>query len=330
MPIVTIIVPVYNDAVHLPKCVASILAQTFSDWELLLIDDGSQDESPALCDRFASQDTRIRALYQKNAGVSAARNLGLAEAEGSYLSFVDSDDWIEPAMLEDLLTEAEKSGADIVMCDAVTVYSDGRTEPDTITQLPENRVIGRADWSPALLREMAGAVWRCLYRTELVRRHNIRFPVGVKFSEDRIFNLYAMGHADRLSYLKTAYYDRFVNTESAVHRFHADYFEACRLAHRATQEALNAAWNGDEAYRSAYASQLIGGALSAVCNYYYKTSTLSPKERRQAVRRVCEDAELRSALEMCGAQRLRERWLLRKNLPALIWSAKLANRKHGR
>ena len=326
MPKLSIIVPVYNAEPFLDKCVASLLAQTLSDLEIILVDDGSTDASAQLCDSYAEQHAQIRVIHKENAGVSAARNTGIECAEGDYIGFVDADDWVDPGMFGALAAEAVRTGADLVMCDARTVYSDGHTEPDTISGLPESALLQRADLTPQLLLELAGAVWRCIYRREL---SYLRFPVGVKFSEDRIFNLYAMGEAGCISYLKQPFYNRYVNLQSAVHRFHADYFEACKCSARETEKAIRIVWNDDPDLQTAYLGQLISGALMAVCNYYYKTSTLSAAERRSKVKALCGDAVLRDAITRYGADR-RNGWILSRNYNLLIFYAKTANWKHGR
>ena len=136
-PCISIIVPVYNAREYLYRCIDSIIAQTLQSWELLLIDDGSTDESGDICDDYAEKDKRIRVVHQQNAGVSAARNTGLAVARGKYIGFVDSDDWIEYGMFDKLYCAAENEMCSIVMCDATTVYSNGKRELDTIAQLQQ-------------------------------------------------------------------------------------------------------------------------------------------------------------------------------------------------
>ena len=130
MPAISVIVPVYQAEALLPQCVESVLAQTFSDWELLLIDDGSRDGSPTLCDGYAARDPRIRVFHKPNGGVSTARNLGLEQATGPYIAFLDADDAFEPAALETLWYLREKAGADSAGCAHYNVTPDGerRTE----------------------------------------------------------------------------------------------------------------------------------------------------------------------------------------------------------
>lgn len=330
---ISIIVPVYNAEQFLFRCVDSILSQTERCLELILVDDGSKDNSGAICDEYAKRDNRVKVIHQKNAGVSAARNNGISAAAGEYIGFVDSDDWIEPDMFERLLLEARKTGADVVMCDATTVYDDGRTQADTITQLSENRILQKCDFPPSLLLEMAGSAWRCIYKndrySDKLRKYPLTFPLGVKFSEDRIFNLYAFGQANQIAYIRESFYNRYMNTESAVHRFHEDYFEAYKKAADSIEQAIRCAWDDNTKLQKAYLGQFIGGALGAICNYYYKTSTLSAKERKNMVRALCDDRQLRTAIEVYGPDR-KSQWILDRKYSMLIAYARLANLKHGR
>ena len=322
---ISIIVPVYNGEKFLNRCVKSILAQTDTDFELILVDDGSKDNSGKICDEFAAKDCRVKVIHQKNAGVSAARNAGLDAAAGEYIGFVDVDDYISPATLE-IVLKAMK-GHDMVMWDAVTVWENGKEESDTIQRLPKSCVIQRENWYPELLMEMAGAVWRCLYRREIVE--DVRFPVGIKFSEDRIFNIIAMGKASGLHYIKQGLYYRVMQSESAVHRYHEDYFEACLLAHTGTQTALAENWQ-DQRYANAYCAQFIGGAFSAINNYCYRTSPLSFRKRMEKTGVVCKNEQLRQAMTVCNYGGLRA-WLIKKKMVwALLLLAKASNIKNRR
>lgn len=122
MPKVSVIVPVYNAEKYLRECVDSILGQTLSDIELILVDDGSTDSSPAICDRYAEQDARVQVIHKPNGRAASARNAGLRAASGDYVAFVDSDDWVSPKMYEKMLD----TGADVTLCDYVRFQ--GKTE----------------------------------------------------------------------------------------------------------------------------------------------------------------------------------------------------------
>lgn len=122
MPKVSVIVPVYNAEKYLQECVDSILRQTLADLELILVDDGSTDSSPALCDRYAEQDARVKVIHKPNGRAASARNAGIRAASGDYVAFVDSDDWVSPEMYEKMLG----TGADVTLCDYVRFQ--GKTE----------------------------------------------------------------------------------------------------------------------------------------------------------------------------------------------------------
>ena len=121
---VSVIVPVYNSEKYLNRCVDSILNQTYRSIELILVDDGSPDNSGRICDEYAEKDSRVRVIHKANAGVSAARNSGLEVASGDYATFVDSDDYIEPDMYSDMMEKVNQYNCDVVMCDCVKDFPD--------------------------------------------------------------------------------------------------------------------------------------------------------------------------------------------------------------
>ncbi len=123
-PRISVIVPVYNVEQYLPRCVESILAQTYENLEILLVDDGTKDNSGAICDAYARQDARVKAIHKKNGGLSSARNAGIDAATGEYLSFVDSDDWIEPDMYEKMMALMEKYSVRLVCAGRWDVSSE--------------------------------------------------------------------------------------------------------------------------------------------------------------------------------------------------------------
>lgn len=328
---ISVIIPIYNGEEHLKKCIDSVLKQTEKNIEIILVDDGSKDNSLDICRNYAKQDSRIVVIHQENYGVSVARNIGIGKARGEYIGFVDSDDWIEPDMYETLLRKAEAEKADVVMCDVMTVYSDGRFQVDTITQLSKNQILNKSNFTPSLLLEMAGSACRCIYKNNrLMNSSRFFFPIGVKFSEDRIFNIYALGYANRTVYIKEVYYNRYMNEKSVVHQFHKDYFEAYKKAAREIEKALAIAWDNDKNYQVEYLKQLVSGALMSICNYYYRSSMFSKHERKEAVKKVCADQMLRKAIEKTGLVNIQTKWIMKNRINLLILYAKMANWKHKR
>lgn len=183
MPKTSVIVPVYNVAAYVEKCARSVLAQTERDLELLLVDDGSTDNSGALCDRLAKEDPRIRVIHQKNAGLGGARNTGIEAAQGEYLLFVDSDDWLEPGILESSRKAAEKTGADLVFFNFRTVDEAGNTLAECREIQPKNQLLPISEHKDIYLA--SPSAWNKLYRAALFRETGIRYPCHVWYEDIR-------------------------------------------------------------------------------------------------------------------------------------------------
>jgi glycosyltransferase involved in cell wall biosynthesis len=175
---ISVIVPVYRVEKYIRLCVESILGQTYPDFELILVDDGSPDSCGAICDEYAAKDTRVRVIHKENGGLSDARNAGLDIARGEYITFVDSDDYIAPNMLELLLNKLERYGADISVCGYRMVFEDS-SETDELPEEDKDFCMTGPEALKPLLEgapHMPVASWGKLYRAELFA--DIRFPVG--------------------------------------------------------------------------------------------------------------------------------------------------------
>lgn len=184
MPTITVIVPVYNVEPYLRQCIDSILAQTYRDFELILVDDGSPDNCGAICDEYARRDSRIRVIHQENGGLSAARNAGIDSATGEYIAFVDSDDVILGTYLEKLLNVALAQQADISVCGMIT-FADGTTPNLVSCQDTSVDMMSGRDACMSIYR-MDGRVpimaWGKLYRASLF--NGIRYPAGRIHEDD--------------------------------------------------------------------------------------------------------------------------------------------------
>ena len=175
---ISVIVPVYRVEKYLPACIDSILNQTFTDFELILVDDGSPDRCPEICDETAKRDARVRVIHQANAGLSAARNAGIEAAHGAWLSFVDSDDYIAPHFYEKMYQTAQRTDADCVMCSVQNVDESGKSIDSALMRVADEvktgqevlQKIGRDDVTPYL------TAWNKLYRRKLF--NTLRYPAG--------------------------------------------------------------------------------------------------------------------------------------------------------
>ena len=182
---ISVIIPVYNVEAYLPACIESVTGQTCTDLQILLIDDGSTDRSGIICDAYAAKDSRIKVIHIEYRGVSAARNIGIAMAEGEWISFVDSDDVVHPEMLSRLLAAAERYRADLCMCAYIHIHSVEREksflESPAVRNGSVEIVHSRLYVQQVLNGEKDLVVWRSLYRREAVQK--CRFDEG-RFFED--------------------------------------------------------------------------------------------------------------------------------------------------
>ena len=178
---ISIIVPVYNTKAYLHRCVESILAQTYPDYEVLLVDDGSTDGSGAFCDNYAVRDPRFRVIHKPNGGLTSARNAGLAEARGEWIAHVDSDDYLDPTMLEQLLAKAVEQDADVVTAEFKFVTDGAETAYRTFDWGSEN------DKTQALnlfINSVWTTVWGSIAKRSLYTEHHLQSPPSVSYCED--------------------------------------------------------------------------------------------------------------------------------------------------
>lgn len=207
--LVSVVVPVFNVAPYLVACVDSILAQSYSELEVILVNDGSTDDSSGICDEYVAADHRVRVLHQANGGLSDARNAGLRAARGRFVCFVDGDDWAERYMLECLVHAARTEHADVVIAgfDVDTVDDDGELR-SRVRRMPLPLAIspGRAANAPATpeLVDILGYAWNKLYSRELLEQSELLFSRGISLVEDALFNAAVYLSATRIVIVDTA------------------------------------------------------------------------------------------------------------------------------
>lgn len=209
LPKVSIIIPVYKAESYLHRCIDSILAQTFTDWELLLIDDGSPDRSGYICDEYALKDKRIRVYHKKNGGVGSARNLGLEKMHGDYVMFVDADDMIEADTLKICMAQIESNDLDILQFsytrDENSLGSNGDEYSETCCLF---------DYLEK--RKFLVSVWSSVIRSSIIRTYKVRFNEHMKLAEDQLFIFTCMEYAEKLMRIPNRLYYYVDNPLSAT------------------------------------------------------------------------------------------------------------------
>ena len=232
-PAVSVIVPVYQCEKYIRTCIKSILVQTFTDFELLLVLDGEVDSSPQICRDLAQTDGRVGVLAQENQGPAAARNNGLDHAAGEYILFLDSDDWIEADCLEKLVRRAEQAGCDIVICGYFLDTAQG-AKPYSFFRFDE-RVFREEDKLSLCTNclagdkrgvsnapSCAGATMAKMYRRSLIERNGLRFPLRISFGEDSLFTLQAFWLSASTVLIADRLYHCRMRNDSISHSYRAD------------------------------------------------------------------------------------------------------------
>lgn len=290
MPRISIIVPVYKAENVLAKCVDSVLAQTFADWELLLIDDGSPDGSGALCDDYAGQDDRVRVFHKPNGGVSSARNLGMEEARGDLILFIDADDWIEPHTCETLLRALEEAGADSAGCAHWNIQPGGEKwaesgalpagvyDAGAIRKGIVDRLLGQRLGKPGEV--LNGFIWRFLFSRAIIIDHDIRFSGA--YLEDELFLMEYFCLAQKLAMVDEPLYYYLQNPASVTRNYLPDYMDTFRRF-LAAKEAVVERYGlegDDPQWRQ---STCWAGLLIAIGNEYAPGNPAPLREKRRRV-----------------------------------------------
>lgn len=207
MPFVSLIIPLYNAEKYIRRCLDSAMQQTFSDMEIIVVNDGSEDSSLAICREYEKLDSRFHVIDKENTGVSDSRNRAIDLAQGEYLQFLDSDDWLAPDATESLVYAAKKYDCDLVIADFYRVDGAVFTEKQHIR---ERGLLTREQYAEYMMQEPAdfyyGVLWNKLYRHSIIKDYQIRMNLELRWCEDFLFNLSYIRHAKRFTAIQTPIY----------------------------------------------------------------------------------------------------------------------------
>ncbi len=216
--LISVIVTAYNIEAYISRCLDSLLRQTWKNLEIIVVDDGSADTTPEICDRYAKEYAHIQVIHQKNTGPSDARNAGVAIARGDYIGYVDGDDWVEPEMYEEMLKACLSAEADIAVCAYREVGEGSRESRPTGKVIPLSKQEA-LEWyiSGHEQYHIYHSVWSKLFKKEIIA--DISFPKGRK-SEDIMYTTWAMTKAEKCVFLDTEYYNYMTDRESSIMNSH--------------------------------------------------------------------------------------------------------------
>lgn len=224
-PLISVIVPIYRVEEYLERCVKSILSQTYENLEVILVDDGSPDQCPAICDACAEKDARVKVIHQENKGLSGARNAGIDAASGEYLAFVDSDDYVSPHFIEELYQLLQDTGCAIGQCRFSYVKGDGLVEEgNSAFCIYRGESLMEQLYGPEEKATCFVVAWNKLYRAELFKETGIRYPEG-RIHEDEATTYRLFHEAKKLAFLDRALYGYYTENGGSI----TSVFSAKRL-----------------------------------------------------------------------------------------------------
>lgn len=301
MPRLSVILPVCNAEKFLDKAVDSVLAQTYTDWELILVNDGSKDATPAICDRRA-QDVRVKVIHQPNGGLSAARNSGMKIAAGDYIAFLDADDYLAPDAYDKMFAAMDAAGADCAFCGYTVTYDDGQGET-VLPPLPAGghgaEEVRGAIVLPLLqdrLREgfFTGMVWRFLFSRSEIEKHGLLFTDA--YLEDELFLIrYFSSYPCRLACVNEGLYYYYQSAVSITRHyfpgFTENYLRILQVKETLISQfdlPVRADWKDNCAW---------AGLLAAVGNEFAPGNAACRRENRANLKALCAVPEFRHALE---------------------------------
>ena len=299
---VSIIMPVYKVEEYVGKAIESIQAQTLTDWEFLVVDDGTPDRSGEICDEYAAKDERIRVIHKENGGAPSARNLAIDMAKGEYLYFLDSDDWAEPTMLEEMYHLAKRDNAQLVVAGFYIDTYIGNGEYMTDDYVVEDAVYSsreefRRNAYKLFDKNLLYTPWNKLFEAKYIMENNLRFPTT--FWDDFPFNLSIVRDVERVTVTSGQYYHFLrARTESETAAYRPGMYEKREEEHGWMQELYRYWKVADHASTEMVARRYVERFIGCVENVTNPKSGMSEKEKRQEIRKMLENPRLDKSLKI--------------------------------
>lgn len=304
---VTVIVPVYNAECGLDKCIGSLVNQTFYNLDILLMDDGSGDSSGVICDKWAEKDARIRVVHQENSGVSKTRNNGIEKAQGDYIVFVDSDDYVEPDYVQCMMDNRE-SGRVTVVGYCLEVLREKRciTTPVVLEKESARTLLSGKEIVKLYDGRLSNAIWNKLYETKILRKQGIRFEEEMSLGEDILFNLNYNRNAEAGFCVVNKPLYHYIRTggESLDNKYLPNFASTQQRIYGAFINYLHEIEADEEGIMQMYAAYF-AALVVAIDNLYQGRSKLEREEYATAMRELKQEPEFDRTMEnLRGKQRM--------------------------
>lgn len=281
-PLVSVIVPIYKVEKYLDKCIETIVNQTYKNLEIILVDDGSPDNCPKMCDKWAEKDNRIVVIHKKNDGVCSARNMGLDKSKGEWISFVDADDYIEPTYIEDMQKKAIETDSKYICCGYNKVYTNNQESINNNNTIKE---IEAKDFIISLLnvQNSYGFVHMKLIKKEVLEK--IRFDEKLLVGEDALFNAQITKEIDKVVIYNKALYNYRVNLDSVVRRFDSNYVKKYTDSMEKMTKYIIDNYRGEKTIEVNLANYIVYHLMLISVNYCYNPQN---NNKRKSLKEVCK------------------------------------------
>lgn len=297
--LISVIVPVYNVEKYIHKCIDSILNQTYENLEIILVDDGSPDNSGRICDEYAEKDKRIMVIHKENQGVSSARNVGLDRMNGTYVIFIDSDDWVENNCIEILYNKAKENDADVVLCGYNRVVGGNK---EIINSQNKEKQFNSTDYLINVLNPQTGFGFCHMKLFNKKCISDIRFQEDLLVGEDALFNEEISKNIRKAIFVKQNLYNYRINENSVVKRFDVNYVEKYLKSMKRNKKYIFNNYKENGIIKQNYYNYVAYHVLLIAVNYCYHPNNKA--NRKKALKEVCNIDEFKEGIKNSNYENL--------------------------
>ena len=306
---ISVIIPIYNMEEHLPRCIDSVMRQSYTNLEVILINDGSLDSSGDICDDYARNDSRIRVIHKTNSGVSAARNSGLGIAKGDYISFVDPDDYIEPDTYKILAELLSSQKTDIIRFNAYRggeilnkLPFEGLYEDEVLTKEILLPLVGAKKYGGMFIQ---GVLWLHLFRRCLIEEYNIRFNTSLRRNEDRLFTISVISHAQSMLFINDVLYHYELNNDSLSNGYKGGRWQQEALYIEELQKEISPLFTEAATdTQNRLNNDILLRAMLSIHHEFFTNNSNTFWFRRKQVSRILKDKQTRKAAKNVQKEKL--------------------------
>lgn len=293
--LVSVIIPVYNVEKYLPKCLDTVINQTYKNLEIILVDDGSPDNSGKICDEYAGKDSRIKVIHKENGGVSSARNVGINTTKGNWIAFIDSDDWIEENYVEELLKNTSKD-IDIVQCGYNRVVENKKEQ---INCDGNDKIKNQEEFLTCCLNPQTayGLCNMKIIRSDIVK--DVRFNEKIVVCEDALFNIEISKNMNNFKIIKKPLYNYRINQNSVVKKYDKKYPDKYEKALNIIANYLKINYDENDEIKKNYYNFSAYHLMLIAVNYCYNPEN-NEKNKRRLLKNICNRDVFANALKKCN------------------------------